>query len=221
MGIETNKKLAYLSETKDLIRAALIEKGQTVGNADTFRSYADKILSIPVVISGGGGETDGNLKIAYGQFVTDAENNRRQTITHGLGEMPDFVFVYYFHSGAQVELSENGVYMMSAWGMNSRFTPLGGGAGIRGCYAAYGCVNNESAATAHLMQGGGIMTGFGMDEISDSAGFAVNGWIATPDDSTFEVGANTWNKLMPGVNYYWIAMSGIGATGEYAEGVSF
>lgn len=55
MEIRTQKKLTYLQETKDAIKSALIEKGQTVSDTDTFRSYADKILAIQ---GGGATETD-------------------------------------------------------------------------------------------------------------------------------------------------------------------
>lgn len=53
MEIKIEKKIAYLQETKDAIKSALIEKGQTVSDTDTFRSYAEKILGIEV----GGGAT--------------------------------------------------------------------------------------------------------------------------------------------------------------------
>ena len=44
-------KISYLEETKREIADAIVEKGQTVQDSDTFRSYADKIKKI----SGGGG----------------------------------------------------------------------------------------------------------------------------------------------------------------------
>lgn len=50
MREETKAKFDYLAETKSLIKSALIEKGQSVSDTDTFRSYADKIRAI----SGGG-----------------------------------------------------------------------------------------------------------------------------------------------------------------------
>ena len=53
MSIKTELKLAYLQETKNLIKNAIIEKGQEVSDSDTFRSYAEKILGIE---SGGSGE---------------------------------------------------------------------------------------------------------------------------------------------------------------------
>lgn len=41
-------KFEYLKETKNLIKQAIIDKGITVSDTDTFRSYADKISSITV-----------------------------------------------------------------------------------------------------------------------------------------------------------------------------
>lgn len=40
------EKLQKLLDTKDAIRAAIIAKGQTVSNSDTFASYAEKIAAI-------------------------------------------------------------------------------------------------------------------------------------------------------------------------------
>lgn len=41
-----NNKLDYLDETKQLIKQAIIDKGQEVSDEDTFRSYVDKISNI-------------------------------------------------------------------------------------------------------------------------------------------------------------------------------
>lgn len=41
-----NNKLDYLDETKQLIKQAIIDKGQEVSDEDTFRSYVDKIADI-------------------------------------------------------------------------------------------------------------------------------------------------------------------------------
>ena len=46
-------KLAYLNETKSLIKQAIIDKGVTVSDTDTFRSYADKITEITKEIPSG------------------------------------------------------------------------------------------------------------------------------------------------------------------------
>ena len=41
-------KLNYLKETKAIIKNAITEKGVTVSDTDTFRSYANKIGEIQV-----------------------------------------------------------------------------------------------------------------------------------------------------------------------------
>lgn len=48
MGTISNK-LDYLKDTKSQIKEALIAKHATVSDTDTFRSYADKIKTIPQV----------------------------------------------------------------------------------------------------------------------------------------------------------------------------
>lgn len=61
-------KLAYLEETKGLIKEAIVAKGVSVSESDTFRSYADKIKTIE---SGGSiaGAPSG-IKFANSTFTT-------------------------------------------------------------------------------------------------------------------------------------------------------
>lgn len=54
-------KLAYLEETKGLIKEAIIAKGVSVSEVDTFRSYADKIGSIET----GGGTSDCSVSACF------------------------------------------------------------------------------------------------------------------------------------------------------------
>lgn len=61
MSNSTKRKLEYIKETKELLKAALIEKGQPVRDTDTFRSYVDKVRAIE-----GGGSS--NL-VKYVTFV--------------------------------------------------------------------------------------------------------------------------------------------------------
>ena len=42
----STRKLEYLNETKELIKTAIIDKGQTITNEDPFRSYVGKINNI-------------------------------------------------------------------------------------------------------------------------------------------------------------------------------
>ena len=53
-----NDKLTYLNHTKTAIKQAIINKGVEVSDADTFRSYAEKIGEIEV---GRGGSTGGEV----------------------------------------------------------------------------------------------------------------------------------------------------------------
>lgn len=55
MGTITDK-LNYLDETKTLIKNAIVSKGVSVSDSDTFRSYANKISSITT--GEGGGSSD-------------------------------------------------------------------------------------------------------------------------------------------------------------------
>ena len=61
-------KLLYLNETKSQIKEAIISKGQTIDEDDTFRSYVDKIMRI---------QTEGGVlqfdSIAEMQAYQDAE----------------------------------------------------------------------------------------------------------------------------------------------------
>lgn len=55
MTTSTVDKLRYLNDTKEAIKAAIVSKGQSVSESDTFRSYAEKIRNI----NGGSGSDNG------------------------------------------------------------------------------------------------------------------------------------------------------------------
>lgn len=59
------EKLDYLDETKDLIREAIVAKGVSVSDTDTFRDYADKIGEI----SGGGSPEEDDGEGIYYRFL--------------------------------------------------------------------------------------------------------------------------------------------------------
>lgn len=67
MGTITDK-LNKLAETKSAIKTAIVNKGVTVSDSDTFASYADKIASI----SGGGSTPTEGI---YGVFIYDTNGN--------------------------------------------------------------------------------------------------------------------------------------------------
>lgn len=55
-------KLEYLEDTKEQIKQAIVAKGVSVSESDTFRSYADKIGSIE---TGGGGTGDCSVSACF------------------------------------------------------------------------------------------------------------------------------------------------------------
>ena len=61
-------KLAYLEETKGLIKEAIIAKGVEVTDTDTFRSYANKIEAIQA--GGGIAGAPSDIKFGYSTFTT-------------------------------------------------------------------------------------------------------------------------------------------------------
>ena len=67
MGTITDK-LNKLAETKSAIKTAIVNKGVSISDTDTFASYADKISSI----SGGGSTPTEGI---YGVFIYDTNGN--------------------------------------------------------------------------------------------------------------------------------------------------
>lgn len=74
------EKLAYLSNTKALIRNAIIDKGVAVSTSDTFRSYAEKIG----LIQGGSGS---GSSMNLGPY---AEPTMDYTFSNKAGSLPTF-----------------------------------------------------------------------------------------------------------------------------------
>lgn len=72
-------KINYLNGTKNAIKNAIVAKGVSIGNSDTFRSYAQKIGLIQTSSSEDGG-TDINL-ILSGQYITSLEYVCSQILT--------------------------------------------------------------------------------------------------------------------------------------------
>lgn len=88
-----NNKLDYLDETKQLIKQAIIDKGQEVSDKDTFRSYVDKISDIetgndtkdatatsndilyPETAYISNGKVTGNIMPAYSSNTTLSQTN--------------------------------------------------------------------------------------------------------------------------------------------------
>lgn len=69
MGTTTDK-LNHLIATKEAIKKAIVAKGVSVANTDTFRSYADKIGEIQ---SGGGESSVEYWRFPEGYSLNDSE----------------------------------------------------------------------------------------------------------------------------------------------------
>jgi hypothetical protein len=70
--MSTADKLNYLNETKEAIKTALVEKGVSVSDSDTFRSYADKIGEIS---SGGSGGSSTKYGLNLDNILGDVDEN--------------------------------------------------------------------------------------------------------------------------------------------------
>ena len=69
------EKLRKLLDTKAAIKAALVEKGQSVSDSDTFASYPGKILAIPSKLTASD-DGHGNVTITMeGVTVTTSNGN--------------------------------------------------------------------------------------------------------------------------------------------------
>ena len=69
----TAEKLSKLLDTKAAIKAALVEKGQSVSNSDTFASYPDKIRAIPSELTASD-DGNGNVTITMAGVTVTASN---------------------------------------------------------------------------------------------------------------------------------------------------
>ena len=58
-------KLTYLSDTKTAIKDAIVAKGVSVADTDTFRSYADKVAEIQIKKMG----------MSIGNIIGDVSSN--------------------------------------------------------------------------------------------------------------------------------------------------
>ena len=192
MGKYTNEKLNYLAETKRLIRSAIMDKGQSVSENDTFRSYESKIRSI-VTAAGSDGS---NLLYSYGNFNTmTAPTSEKRVIEHGLGVMPDFIIITCFIGLAD---SYDAPTFCFANGFNSKFT------GITNYKSNWGFYTNRVPDPDRPPIGFAIIgVERGMDELTEKD--REKGYIYTPDSRTFEIGCTPGSQFYG--TYLWQAFA--------------
>jgi hypothetical protein len=95
MEIRTQKKLNHLAETKQMIREAIEQKGQTISDADPFRSYAGKILGIA---SGSAEREIVSLHTVITIGTVKTTDYGKHVVEHNLGVVPDIVMVMPYGS---------------------------------------------------------------------------------------------------------------------------
>ena len=109
------EKLTYLNETKNAIKEAIVNKGVSVNDSDTFRSYADKISSIE---AGGGSGGDAEVEAS---FISSIDNSLGANVT----KLPSSL----------TSIGSRAFYQST----NLALTKLPSGVTSIGDYAFYGC----------------------------------------------------------------------------------
>ena len=183
--------------------------------------FASAISSIVIGSgsTGGGTSGTGTLKIASGTFkINDITDNKRKTIAHGLGEMPDLVLVYATAYGlfdydgdgnteSGIDSDDaltlfTGAPLLAAWGMKKKFE-----SSFITSYKAL--IGDASVAFSSTSSTAGIDT--------TNSDFLIR----CRDDSTFEVGGTGTSHLFAMGNYAWVAIAGMGGTSADVRYVTF
>ena len=187
-------------EQADAIREGLGNIGGIAPNETP--ALIREIVSMIGTGGGGGGGTGSGLKFATGTFSTKTTGIYRQTITHGLGVMPDFVMVYVdavLIPSTTAEVIEK-CPLQCVWGLHSKFASK---AGVAGYYNFIGSAPDNNTAFLDVKK-------------SDSQ-------IYCPDDATFEFGlpSGTNCLLYEDMTYSWIAISGMATGGGSSADVRY
>lgn len=185
-----------MSVLSDLFKDIADAIGEKTGDPDkplSPASFPTEILSIVTGGSSGGGDGK-ELRFVEGSFGSLSSTLGRQTISHGLGEKPDFIFVFPSIAGETLSDAQANRFCY-AFGFNSRIS-----ASVQSAWSGF--VSKSTGYTIITSTSAN-----GIDKTTSSE--RSSGAIYTPNDETFEVGGDTY--LFSG-NYRWIAVSGIGGT---------
>lgn len=83
------EKLTYLNETKNAIKEAIVNKGVSVNDSDTFRSYADKISSIE---AGGGTGGEDEFEASFMSSIDDSLGANVTKLPSGTTSIGNYAF---------------------------------------------------------------------------------------------------------------------------------
>ena len=187
-------------EQADAIREGLGNIGGIAPNETP--ALIREIVSMIGTGGGGGGGTGRGLKFATGTFDTGTTGIYRQTITHGLGVMPDFVMVYVdvmLVPTTSAEVIEK-YPLQCVWGLHSKFASK---AGVAGYYNIIGIAPDNTSGFLDVKK--------------------TDLQIYCPDDATFEFGLSSGTKglLYEDMTYSWVAISGMATGGGSSADVRY
>ena len=205
MNASTQSKLEYLNETKTVIKEAIVSKGQTILDTDSFRSFADKILAI---------EGGTNIKITSG--TVDVTTEEVITVEHGHGRIPDFCAIFpnaQLYSDYIMPSGKGEAY--GNWGFSNAFINK---YGYPGMFA--GSIQNLSPASNGRWQYMTLIMSLASDwtpgsnfigAIDDvnTAIIMAGAKIGKCNSATFEYGYAGTYPLQPDTKYTWLAISGL------------
>ena len=158
------------------INSMISKANQTTGKSDADLTSA--IQSLVDGFGGGGGLPTGISKIAFGEYKVASDfTTTRQTVTHGLGVVPDLVFFYY--DGGNIATT----YSM-LWSLRS--TKLGYRSSAYNVYNAY---HGNSTTTVSITN-------------SNSTTIGVCNLTAT----TFQIASHSTSYYWRANTYKWIAI---------------
>lgn len=198
---KTSDKLNYLDETKEIIKQAIIEKGETVSDKDTFRSYGEKIKNIKAgedltaeltaqdialteleeavnnLPDAGGGT--GSAKLIEGQATQNGEYWARDYGADGFEVFTVNVSNKVFQPQGTIVIEQNGVYDVYDFETAEVRVPTGGGVGT-----------------------GGSLSFYNAEIIVDENGFNVLQLIETSEttENTYAVGQTNENDTLYVIN---------------------
>lgn len=190
MATLTEKKLDYLQGTKDAIKNALIEKGQAVSSTDTFRSYADKIREIT-----GGGDSDGEAKQWKFASGTVTSTGSAMTINHGLGAIPDIIYV----SPAR-NIKDTAAYISGLQFSNAMIEAFNGTGSNNEKGLSYGYANTLGVVSLTIAEG---------VEGAHAQFSGMFGHIRNANATSFTFGGGSTLPIPSGREVTWWAVSGI------------
>lgn len=221
MDIQTQKKLDYLEETKQLLRAAIEEKGQTINDSDSFRSYVDKVRAITT--GGGSAELryvtfkDDTGTVEYGKKAVATGDDCADPIARGVFDTPTKAstaqYTYTF-SGGWATTPNGGIDSNALKAVEEDRTVYANFiSAVR--YYTITFYDDDGTTVLHTQS---IPYGANPSHKPEKDGYAFVGWV--PEVSTVTGDASytaSWTTAITFANASWAKISEISQAGEAAN----